>query len=791
MAAENMNMLNTRIKLKYDTYANWTSKNPVLLEGEVAIATIPAGANVDTSTSENPGTTMQRLPNVVFKVGQKDANGDLIPYNQLPFVSALAADVYAWAKAPNKPTYYASDIEGLEDFIAGEIQDTDTQYTIQPVAGATYKFELLKKNKGEVDTAFVHVCDIDMSDVDIRLDELDRKVGNDTVGNQIGNALADINLTKLESAEGSGKVLAYIEQASGEVTAEMRKLVEADIPPLTIAKTTGLQEALNAKQNSLTFTDDYNADSSVIATQTYVDGTAAAAINGLSHSVVSGTAGTFARTVEQENGEVKVTYKALESADFSANVVPKSAVDGLTEALAAKQDKLEFITEYNAETNKVATQSEIDTLGGAIEAMDLPKVEATAGKIISYIEQEDGIVTAEARDLASSDFKANLIPEAAVIGLTDDLAGKQPTIVWADGYEYNASSNKAATVDYVASVIGGLNGAMHFEGKIEGASFEEAVASYYGSETPEAGDVVLYGLDEYVYDANNQAWVKLGNEGIYQTTEQARADHQALSEAIALKQNELGFEGDYNKETNKVVTRKAMDDAIAAATDIDVASKKTDGQVVLGVAQTDGAIEVEHGALTAAHIPALAISKIDGLQAALDGKEDKLTFITPYSASNPVATKTEIDNLNTAIGEMDLPVVNATAGHIITSLKQEDGVVTATTRALNADDFAADLIPQTAVKDLDDALDAAAQAGIDAAATAESNAKDFATQEIGNAIANIDFAVTAEEGKFVTGFTVEDGALKASTTSTVDVKHLTQTTGDYLVFDCGTATINI
>lgn len=787
MAAENMNMLNTRIKLKYDTYANWTSKNPVLLEGEVAIATIPAGANVDTSTNENPGTTMQRLPNVVFKVGQKDANGDLIPYNQLPFVSALAADVYAWAKAPNKPTYYASDIEGLEDFIAGEIQDTDTQYTIQPVAGTTYKFELLKKNKGEADTAFTHVCDIDMSDVDVRLDELDRKVGSDTVANQIGNALADINLTKLESAEGSGKVLAYIEQASGEVTAEMRSLIEADIPALTIAKTTGLQDALDAKQDDLTFTDDYVAETSVVATKKYVDDAAnnAVAINNNDAAVEH----QFVTEAKQENGEVKVTRRALTKEDIPA--IDMTQVTDLDKEFAKKQNNLEFMTAYDASSNKVATQKEVEDLNKAIGDMDMALVEVGNGEILASAVQEDGTVTITKRALASSDFKANLIPEAAVNGLTDALAGKQPTIVWADGYEYNASNNKAATVDYVSSVIGGLNGAMHFEGKIEGASFEEAVASYYGSETPEAGDVVLYGLDEYVYDANNQAWVKLGNEGIYQTTEQARADHQALSEAIALKQDELGFEGAYNKTSNKVVTKSAMDEAIAAATDIDVASKKADGQVVLGVAQKDGAIEVEHGALTAAHIPTLAINKIDGLQAVLDGKQDDLTFMTPYSASNPVATKAEIDNLDAAIKDMDLSEVNAAAGHIITGLKQEDGVVTATTRALNADDFAADLIPQTAVKDLDDALAAAAKAGTDAAATAESNAKAFATQEIGDAIANIDFAVTAEEGKFVTGFTVEDGALKASTTSTVDAKHLTQTTGDYLVFDCGTATINI
>ena len=47
MATENKR-LNTRLMLKYDTYANWTRVNPVLLQGEVAITTIPVDTDVST-----------------------------------------------------------------------------------------------------------------------------------------------------------------------------------------------------------------------------------------------------------------------------------------------------------------------------------------------------------------------------------------------------------------------------------------------------------------------------------------------------------------------------------------------------------------------------------------------------------------------------------------------------------------------------------------------------------------------------------------------------------------------
>lgn len=81
--------LKTRIALRYDSYSNWMTNKPKLLEGEIAIATIPSGAQV---TTKDP-RVMQDLPNVVIKVGD-----GVSTYDQLPFLSALAADVYDWAK---------------------------------------------------------------------------------------------------------------------------------------------------------------------------------------------------------------------------------------------------------------------------------------------------------------------------------------------------------------------------------------------------------------------------------------------------------------------------------------------------------------------------------------------------------------------------------------------------------------------------------------------------------------------------------------------------------------------
>lgn len=123
---------NTRISLKYDTYAQWMEKDPKLLVGEVAIVVVPAETGA-----------MAKEPAVLFKAGDGAHK-----FSELQFISGLAADVYDWAKAATKPTYSADEITGLSDYISGEIQDTDTQYKLEADADNDRKFHLYSQAKG-------------------------------------------------------------------------------------------------------------------------------------------------------------------------------------------------------------------------------------------------------------------------------------------------------------------------------------------------------------------------------------------------------------------------------------------------------------------------------------------------------------------------------------------------------------------------------------------------------------------------------------------------------------------
>ena len=82
----NEKLLNARIQLKYDTLANWEASSFKLKAGEIAIATL---GNVKDDSSAGD---VNQHP-VLFKVGTGNQT-----FSELPYASALAADVYTWAK---------------------------------------------------------------------------------------------------------------------------------------------------------------------------------------------------------------------------------------------------------------------------------------------------------------------------------------------------------------------------------------------------------------------------------------------------------------------------------------------------------------------------------------------------------------------------------------------------------------------------------------------------------------------------------------------------------------------
>lgn len=218
----------TRIQLKYDTYENWIAANPILKKGEMAIATVDSGVQ-----------SMTNLPNIVLKVGDGTSN-----YNQLKFVSALAADVHGWAKANTKPVYAASEITGLQEAIEQYSDyDTNTQYRIVQVVNEKKeaipgKYQLQSK---ELSGDWQNVTDpegnvtslIDVTDAFGRIATLETTIegltgGAGSIANQIAAAITNLSYTGYDAgvADNSETIsfVGEISEANGIVSATKRDL---------------------------------------------------------------------------------------------------------------------------------------------------------------------------------------------------------------------------------------------------------------------------------------------------------------------------------------------------------------------------------------------------------------------------------------------------------------------------------------------------------------------------------------------------------------------------------------
>jgi hypothetical protein len=140
MTDQNKKTINTRIALKYDTYTNWAKidvegkgGNLVLLPGEIGICEIPS-VNNDSRVA----------PTVLFKVGGSkypeghEKAGKLMAFKDLPWASALAADVYGWAKKSEEEfktwlsntAEFATDAEvkAITDNLAADIDDIEAYF---------------------------------------------------------------------------------------------------------------------------------------------------------------------------------------------------------------------------------------------------------------------------------------------------------------------------------------------------------------------------------------------------------------------------------------------------------------------------------------------------------------------------------------------------------------------------------------------------------------------------------------------------------------------------------------
>lgn len=404
-----------------------------------------------------------------------------------------------------------------------------------------------------------------------------------------------------------------------------------------------------------------------------------------------------------------------------------------------------------------------NTLGKLEDAVIAAKASADEKTTMAAVEAKDYATKTEAQGYAT-----------AVVGVAADTADKD-TVKGAKAYAKGLNDATNTRVEALETAIG--------EGGSVGSQIDTKIAELDVAEVAVGTGEIIEKISQT--DGKISVSKRALVAGDIPTIEQSQVN--GLAGALAAKQDTLAFQSDnYDKETNKAITKSDLDTAIAGLTgvthfkgvvenlpasaengDIYIKTDGTEHIYVKPDAATEGHFEelgdqnshIKHGTVVDSDIAAnaaIAQSKIAGLTDALaakantvdlgtmaaetatnyikkteaSGYDDILTTAvagTTYETKKDATTKlTEAKGyVDTELGKLDLTEVTAGQGTIIGTISQTDGLVSVSTRELTADDIP--VLAQSKITGLEAALNAKAN-DADLAAIAKSGSTDDLVQ---------------------------------------------------------------
>lgn len=399
-------ILNVRIANRYDSYTNWTANDTqILKKGEIAFITVEAA----------DGQT-QSPPAVLCKVG--DGVSQL---KDLQFLQGIASDVYAWAKASTPPAVNASDVVGLEDFITGAVEDTDTQYRITTTDNITYALQSTKTPDVEeswttVSTFKATTVEAGTSSGNIKVNGVDMKItGWDTLSEQVTT-----NKEAIDTLNGDSTVTGSVDNKVKKATDELRNTLEGEISSkiASVYKPAGSITPIadpdvadkkiidSSLLNEANVGKVYNVTGSFTTTENFVEGEGRTVQAGANIVVINtGTEDALVLKFDVLMGIVDLSI-------YSTTTEMNQAIQDAIENAPAKEITTDKITDFNQKVTEVINTeiskelgegetSELQTTikGVAGEAfnekvVDLKNNDAeVANEFVTEVKETNGIVT--------------------------------------------------------------------------------------------------------------------------------------------------------------------------------------------------------------------------------------------------------------------------------------------------------------------------------------------------------------------------------------------------------------
>lgn len=614
---------NTRIINKHDVYGQWQASSLVLKNGEVVVCTIPA----DTGA-------VQGEPVVMFKVGDGEKT-----FKDLPWTAARAADVYSWAKEPNKPTYEAKEITGIAAYIAEYVKsemgisvDTDTQYQVAKVDDYNYKLQM--KGKGDDAWADVEGSTIVIPNDTEAINGLKALVGETSVQAQITAAIEALDLANTYDAKGAADdaLAAAKEHADGLDEAQTEALnAYKDSNDKALADE--IARAKLAEEAAQKAADDAQADvdNLELAVGTPDEGktvvqmikdeaaradAAEKANAGLITEIQTdmGNVDNLETTSKELVGALNEVRNAVSAGGTAAAITidTSTTTEGALKSYTIKQGDttvgtIDIPKDMVVESGEVVTDPEGQEAGTYIKlvlANVADPLYINVGHLVDIYKAKANATQIQlAIDSATREISASIV--AGSVTATELAADAVTTVKIADA---NVTLAKLSTE--VQAAIGKAHEHKNLELLETYTQTEANLADAVAKKHEHTNAGVLDGITAEkvaAWDASEK------NAKDY-------ADELVKDLDTYVKKDEAPGYGDILTKTDAATIYEPINAAKNAVEALDVEDAEVAGEFVMAVPQTDGKVAPVRRALVDTDIPALAIEKITGLQDALDAK---------------------------------------------------------------------------------------------------------------------------------------------------------------------------
>ena len=341
----------------------------------------------------------------------------------------------------------------------GTIRVDGEDVAVTGLADAAYATvaSLNETAQGKVDTAKAELLGAEADDNTKETIRGARKLATDSAASALADAKTyvgtEIGKLKFDDTAVAKKFVSAVSETDGKITVERRELVVDDIPNLGIRKISGLQGALDAKQDTVTFDGEYSAtnkaatvstvnsavaavvsngadkaaDDTIKGAKLYADEKATAALSGAKEyadSIVTGTGGVTAR-VEALEGKVDVAKVSTAIATAKGEAIGAAATDAATKDAALKTAILG--EEAYAQTVKSAYElAASKATMTEVEAKDY----ATKTEAQGYADAKDAAIADAKKAGTDAMAKIGTIPEGATattaIGYVDEKIAAIP-----------------------------------------------------------------------------------------------------------------------------------------------------------------------------------------------------------------------------------------------------------------------------------------------------------------------------------------------------------------------------